>query len=207
MLGVAWNLFLALIPVALAFLIVRLAQMPAVRAHVMAKVGLGALVVIWLAFLPNTCYLLTEWRHYLSELNQSGMYSQWAFGRDHSAMLWLINNAIYFFGYSMFGMITFALAIRPMAQLARRWVPRVWLLGIPLFPLLALGVYLGLVLRYNSWDLVTRPDIVLRTIQNTLVHPFLLPLILVFGAFLWLAYFVLDVWIDGFRVRFTRLPQ
>ena len=65
--NVAWNLFLAVIPVALAFAIARGARRD-MREAGRIRWGLWLpLGVVWLAFLPNSCYLLTEWRQLLRD--------------------------------------------------------------------------------------------------------------------------------------------
>lgn len=199
---VAWNSFLALIPVALAYLLAWLGSMA--RGRALVKFAIVMVGLVWLAFLPNTCYLLTEWRHFLSAIHRESLYTEWSSERDHDAMISLIAYSLFFLAYSMFGMLTFALAIRPVVPLVKRRISRLWVIGIPFFALVSLGVYLGLVLRYNSWDLLNRPDEVWTSVVEATLQPFQLALILIFGAFLWVGYWIFDVWIDGFVQRLRR---
>ncbi len=165
-------------------------------------ISIGPAIVlgaVWLAFLPNTCYLLTEWRHFLDMLYFGGLYHEARLSPD-GAMRFLAYTAFYAL-YSGCGMVCFALAIRPLARALRKRGLRVLVPGIALFVLVALGVYLGLILRYNSWDLVTRPGVIAGSIADVLSRPRLGLFILGFAAFLWVAYNVIDIWIDGLVQR------
>ena len=197
---VIWNTFLAIAPVVLAQVISRMAgqwkRTPTLKI-LAALLGLG-----WLALLPNTCYLLTEWRHYLLTLDADNLYLRSRL--DSNATLWLMIYTAFYFCYSAVGMLAFALAIRPMAQLLKSRGYTAWIWGIPFFLLMSVGVYLGLILRYNSWDLITRPSEVWNSVLELTRHPLLVRFIVVFGGFLWLAYTAIDIWIDGFIGRWKK---
>jgi uncharacterized membrane protein len=106
--------------------------------------------------------------------------------------------------YSAAGALTFALSIRPVkAWMRALGVSTAWG-AAPFFMLVSLGVYLGLVVRFNTWDLFTRPGDVLVTVAGVTDRPLLLATIVFFGLFLWLAYEVNDIWIDGFALRWAR---
>jgi uncharacterized membrane protein len=170
-------------------------------------VGLAVLLalgLVWLAFLPNACYLLTEWRHFLELLNSLQIYQRWQARRDSSAMLQLTTLTLFFFCYSSLGMLAFTLAIRPVVRVLRQYLRTVWPLGIPFFTIVSLGVYLGLVLRYNSWDLLHRPSEVWFAMLAVTMRPALFAMVIAFGLFLWLAYVCIDIWIDGFLLRWQR---
>ena len=62
LLATIWNLFLAALPIALAHALVE--GVPVGRSRI-ATARVAALGVAWLAFLPNSPYLLTEWSHFL----------------------------------------------------------------------------------------------------------------------------------------------
>jgi len=193
-------MFLAAAPVALAQVISWTAGYW--KKTPVLKLLAALLGVAWLAFLPNTCYLLTEWRHYLLTLDASNLYLQSRL--DSGATLRLMLYTAFYFCYSAIGMLAFALAIRPMSRLVRLRGLSAWVAAIPLFLLLSLGVYLGLILRYNSWDLMTRPEQVWGSVLELTRHPMLVRFLVVFGAFLWLAYTAIDIWIDGFISRWRK---
>jgi uncharacterized membrane protein len=199
--NVAWNGVLALIPVGLAYSalwVSRLPGRPVVRRGFMAALGLA-----WLAFLPNTCYLLTEWRHFLFNLDVQDL-----FVRSHNEpflLAQLLGWSAFYLLYSGFGMMTFTLAIRPMESLASRRGAAVWFWTLPFFVALSLGVYLGLVVRLNTWDIFGRPAVVWRSIVQIGGHPRLAAFIVAFGVFLWLTYESIDIWIDGLAERWSRI--
>lgn len=198
--NVLWNGMLASIPVAVAYAFrwVLDKKPTSLRRYAAAT----ALAIIWLVFLPNTCYLLTEWRHYLKLLDTYNLFLR--ANNDSALFILLILGSLFYFLYSAFGMVTFAMAVRPMerAALNRGICIRFW--GFPFFAAVSLGVYLGLVLRFNSWDLATNPGIVWRAIVEIGGQPRLAGFILAFGVFLWIAYECLDIWIDGLRYRLTK---
>lgn len=200
---VSWNAFLALLPVAIAYLIVRLMEMRETD-HQPPFGIIIILICIWLVLLPNTCYLLTEWRHFLEMLESTNLYGRWMRERDPDSIIRLISLTVFFIGYSLFGIVTFMLGTRPLAHLASRRHLNTLFLGCIFFPLMSLGVYLGLVLRLNSWDIVTRPSMVGGAMVKMLSNPYLIVIVIMFAAFLWLSYWLLDIWTDGFLLRWQQ---
>ena len=204
--NVAWNLFLAVIPVVLAFAIARGARRD-IRETGRIRWGLWLpLGVVWLAFLPNSCYLLTEWRHFFDTLTQSQLFMQARQSREGRTDFFIV-TAFYLL-YSGAGLLAFFLAVWPLDRLTRRRLGWVGAALRPLiFPLCALGVYLGLTAgRFNSWDLVHPHRLagLLATTAATLARPALLGFILAFGAILWLFYAAFDIWMDGLAWRLAR---
>ena len=204
--NVLWNLFLALIPVGLAFLIAYGARREKRRTGTIHWGLWLPLGLVWLVFLPNSCYLLTEWRHYLETLTQSALFQQ-AHTQHDQRLDFFIVTGFYLF-YSGAGLLAFFLALWPLDRLTRTrlgWAGAV--LRPLIFPLCALGVYLGLMSgRFNSWDLVHADRLhELLTVAAQVVHrPFLLGLILIFGGALWLFYAVFDLCMDGLAWRMSR---
>jgi len=197
---VSWNTFLALIPVALAYTVAWIGRLS--RRGLVLNILLAILALAWLAFLPNTCYLLTEWRHFLRTLDTSDLYLQSRL--DSRMTLRLMTYTAFYFFYSGIGMLAFTLAIRPVARLWKADGVALWVSAVPLFIMLSIGVYLGLVLRYNTWDLVTRPGTVWASVMALTGRPRLLTFLVVFAIFLWLAYAAIDIWIDGLIARLAR---
>jgi len=155
----------------------------------------------WLVFLPNTCYLLTEWRHFLEVLGYTDLHLRWA--HDGDARLVLMVLTLFYMCYSGIGVLTFTLAIRPVVALARERRLKVWVWGMPFFLLMSVGVYLGLILRFNSWNLLNEFSQVVDSIVEILQRPTLASYVIFFAAFLWLMYAATDIWIDGFVKRFN----
>lgn len=194
---VVWNTFLALIPVASGWAIYALYRRPGRTTAVRSLMVL--LAAVWFAFMPNTCYLLTEWRHFLEVIGYTDLYAKIYISKTAAVRLMLYT--LFYIFYSGIGLLTFALAIRPVVWLMkeRRLTP--WLWAIPFFLLMSLGVYLGLILRLNSWDIFVRPEFVWASIVNTLANPGLMSIVAAFAGFLWLVYLVMDIWIDGLVCR------
>lgn len=195
-----WNLFLAVLPVAAGWLIAAL--LPLTKQSKILWFILLPLAVCWLAFLPNTCYLLTEWRHFLYDPNFQALHERADTFRP--AMIQVAQWGLFYLAYSGFGVVCFAAAIRPIArQMAQRKLqPNLW--AAPFFFLVSLGVYMGLIVRLNSWDIVKRPAYVWSVAVNSLTTPSLLKVILVFALLLWLLYFLMDTWADGLSARLQK---
>lgn len=208
---IVWNLFLAIIPVALGYGVAWCIE----RYSLSGKGGVAwwvwtPLVLAWFAFLPNACYLLTEWRHFLlSPASPIGFMREAAADKDRRLLLTIFTQSWVFFLYTGVGLLAFALSIRPMERLlGKTSVPGAvrLLLGVALFVLTSLGVYLGLIVRLNSWDILRRPLYVLDVAGAVLLVPVRLKAILVFAALLWLLYKFVDIFLDGLALRFKSAP-
>lgn len=168
-----WNLFLAWVPLiaaALAFASARRGGGPLVVA----------LVAVWLLFFPNAPYLLTDFIH----LHGNGPSPLWYDALMLSSFAW---TAL------MLGLVSLYLVhaiVGQKAGAAAGWFVVVCVLGLASF-----GVYLGRFARFNSWDVVTRPHLVLsvirKEIDSPLHDPKMVVALLVLTAFLLVGYLVL----------------
>jgi uncharacterized membrane protein len=197
--NIGWNLFLAAIPVALGYFLLwglgGKGRRRIIPAWVAAPLG-----VIWLAFLPNTCYLLSEWRHLLIDQRWMGVVSA-AQENDRYAMYTLARASLFFLGYSGAGVMMFVLAVRPIERFLRTAGISMIVVAPFLFWLTSLGVYMGLIVRLNSWDLWNRPAHVLDVAANAVTNSTLLGSITVFAILLWALYEAVDLWVDGLADR------
>jgi uncharacterized membrane protein len=169
-----WNLFLAWIPL-----------VAAVAVHDAARRGtklirLLPLAAIWLLFLPNAPYLLTDFIH---------------LGSRDDAPVWF--DIVLFGSFAWTGMLLAFLSIFLMQGVVRRAYGRTWgwiLVGTSLAAS-SFGIYLGRSLRWNSWDAVIRPSALLEDIWARLVDPLAYPrgvgMTLALTAVLWTAYLTL----------------
>lgn len=147
-----WNTWLALIPLTLAYyLFHRNSQRTALW-------WLGALVFI--AFLPNAPYVLTDIIHLIGDIRYG--YSMWI------VTLVLVPQYLLFM---LIGFEAYVLSVIALGRYLQRQGLRavVWV-ELIVHALCAVGVYLGRFRRFNSWDLVTRPDEVLSTTLAHLLH-------------------------------------
>jgi uncharacterized membrane protein len=202
---VLYNLALATIPVVLGFLLAGWFK----QRRVMRR-GLAAffwvlifvpLCLVWLAFLPNTCYLLTEWRHFFTDSPLVQLRDTAVTPRQQ---LEVAKLGFFFLLYSGDGILCYALAIRPVASVLRQARLQPGFFAVPFFLIISLGVYLGLVVRLNSWEIVSHPKAVWFSIVHVFHSPALLKVILVFAILLWILYEIVDAWLDGMLLRFRR---
>jgi uncharacterized membrane protein len=173
-----WNLFLAWIPLIAAVLAFALA-----RLHAGAIVGV--LVAVWLLFFPNAPYVLTDFIH----LHGNGPSPLWYDALMLSSFAW---TAL------MLGFVSLYLIhaiIERHAGTAVGWVVVVCVLGLASF-----GVYLGRFARFNSWDVVTRPHLVVSVIRQEIHSPLhdprMVVALLALTAFLLVGYLVLYTFAD-----------
>ena len=148
---IIWNLFLAFIPWALSFWLFR-------RKVMTRNWGWWMIYIIFIAFLPNAPYLLTDIIH-LIRIIQAG-YSVW--------VITLIFIPLHVFAI-MAGLQFYVLSLINQGHyLKRQGVKRyIFAAEIMTHTLCAIGVYLGRFRRFNSWDLVTQPDVVfLQTLDD-----------------------------------------
>jgi uncharacterized membrane protein len=197
-----WNLFLAIVPVVAAYALAAVARRARIERRPVTAILAIPLGLVWLAFLPNTCYLMTEWRHFLFHPHFQAVRS--ATNPNDLGALRVVKQAAFFAAYSGFGVASFALAIRPVAQMLRNLEIRPWTFAVPFFVTVSLGVYIGLILRLNSWDLALRPRYVVILAASAMLRPALLAVILGYAAVLGLAYLFCDIWIEGLRIRLHR---
>ncbi|KAF0107121.1 MAG: hypothetical protein FD146_1962 [Anaerolineaceae bacterium] len=136
--GLVWNLFLAWIPFALAYLAYMLSWR---RWLVFVAVPLFAF--LWLVFFPNAPYILTDLQH----LGQT----------DSNVPLWY--DVILLVWFSWTGMLLGVVSLNLMQEIIKRHFGR-WLGWIFVFVVAGLssaGVYVGRFIRLNSWDIFQNP--------------------------------------------------
>jgi uncharacterized membrane protein len=136
-----WNLFLALVPLVLARALFGHRER---RRWVLVTGG-----AVFVAFLPNAPYVLTDVLHLPAELSH-------AHGNGWLAAA-LVGQYLVLFAV---GFAAYVLSlVRLERWLADHGVSRRAVLGVDLslHALCAVGIVLGRVFRFNSWDLVTNP--------------------------------------------------
>lgn len=168
---ILWNLFLAFIPLVLSFWLFR---SKAGHHSLLWWVGL----IVFVAFLPNAPYVLTDIIHLIRGVNPG--LSPW--------IIALIVIPVHLFamlsGFEAYVVCLINQGYYLKHQSAGRFV--VWA-ELLVHALCAVGVYLGRFRRFNSWDLVTDPKIVLVRTVNDLTER--RPLLVIFIIFVVLAVF------------------
>jgi uncharacterized membrane protein len=170
----AWNLFLAWIPLVAAVGVYDM-QFRGVRLRRLLPLG-----ALWLLFLPNAPYLLTDLIH---------------LGTRNDAPLWF--DLVLFSAFAWTGAFLGFLSIYLMQVVIRRARGAVWSWAFVGGSLLAsaFGIYLGRSLRWNSWDFVARPEPLLSDVwarlSDPLAHPRTLGMTVALTALLSVMYLVL----------------
>lgn len=154
--NLAWNLVLAWIPFVLALVVYDRARR---RAGPALTLGLGGL---WLLFLPNAPYIVTD-AIWLDDWRWAGV------------PLWY-DLALYVIAAGTGGILGFVSLFLVQRAVARsRGEALGWALAVVSLLLSGVGVYLGRVLRWNSWDLFTRPGDLLADVASGLLDPLAYP--------------------------------
>jgi uncharacterized membrane protein len=141
-----WNLFLAAIPLGISLI------MPRVRSRWAAAL----ILPVWLLFFPNAPYVLTDLIH----LKLSPIVPSWL------DLLMLLS----------FALVSLWMGFESL-RLMHLWVARRsgvfagWCFATATLFLTGFGVYLGRFLRWNSWDILTRPWYLIEDIGERFLFP------------------------------------
>ncbi|PHR11102.1 MAG: hypothetical protein COA40_12275 [Aequorivita sp.] len=130
----AWNLFLAMIPFLISSYLI--------SAKLLKKPVLYLVLTVWLLFLPNAPYLLTDFIHLrLSPLE------------------WIGYDSLMLTVFSVTGLCFYIVSVKEMKQfLFAFFNQKTVLVFLAVLPfLVSFGMYLGRVLRWNSWDILHNP--------------------------------------------------
>lgn len=156
-----WNMFLAAIPTVIVLL---LANADDPHTFVIFLSG-----IIWLLFLPNAYYLLTDFMH----LNPDVLVNQrddkhiasTAYKRGEAAYIY---DSFLLFATTFFGVICGGIALVTFYELiADRWSSIAIVLIAVAIVATAVGVYIGRFGRWNSWDAFLKPWAVIADFLKT----------------------------------------
>jgi uncharacterized membrane protein len=142
-----WNLFLAAIPYAIA------ESMTYLSSRRCPSLALGALGLVWLLFLPNAPYIVTDLVHV-----------------DTSSALHAAFDSGTICAFACAGLVLgYGSLLRVQALVEERIGHAAgWAVALISLVLSAVGVYLGRAQQLNSWDVVARPDRILATMREIL---------------------------------------
>jgi uncharacterized membrane protein len=144
------NLVLAWMPLIFAIRLTRV-----LRHKLWSSWEALALSVIWLVFLPNSFYMISDFIH-LQSVSQSNLV--------YDALI--LTSFIYTgvtIGFSSLFLIHLHLKRRFTSRIAASWV------GLTLF-ISSIAIYFGRDLRWSSWDVLTNPGGLLIDISDRLQH-------------------------------------
>lgn len=177
-----WNLFLAFVPLVASSL---LAIADRRRSPTIVQAGCFAL---WLVFLPNAPYILTDLIHL-----------------RHRPPVPLWYDLALILSYALTGLLLGYTSLAVVQRIVARRFGKAtgWLVAITAMGLSGFGIYLGRFLRWNSWEVLTRPAPLFAYIADCILNPFshtgTVAVTLIFGGALTLGYIALDVFLDDLR--------
>jgi len=145
-----WNLFLALIPLAVSLPLVFIKQ--ASRWNLMT----WPLLAFWLLFFPNAPYMISDLMHIYRPSPMPYWYDPL-----------MLASAAFSGIYS--GFLSLWIVERFLSLHWPRWCVSLSVIAILL--LTGLGIYLGRISRWNSWDILHRPEALFQDIWQLLTHP------------------------------------
>ncbi len=164
-----WNLFLAGVPFGITQLLKQFTSLHSLKF--VSFLGF----ISWLLFLPNSPYIITDLVHLHNDLS------------NH---MWLDLFIVFVFAFN--GLLLGLLSMLDMYSLIRqRYGNRI--AKYTLFKVCLLsgyGIYLGRFLRFNSWDIATKPATLFYQIAHSLKEPRVWLITFAFGGFLWILFSV-----------------
>jgi uncharacterized membrane protein len=145
-----WNLFLAFIPFAIT------QWLPGNSRFVKRKMKMGIVLFVWLLFIPNSFYILTDLFH---------------LDKFDSAPKWF--DLLLIFSFAWNGIVLGIVSIRRTEIILESITGRSFSLFIIFIVmwLKAFGIYIGRYLRFNSWDILTQPFSLFKEMFEVLFHP------------------------------------
>lgn len=170
-----WNLFLAWLPLIFALL-----ACEKVRTGQGRGWRFGALGGAWLLFFPNAPYIFTDVIHVVYRSHRN---------------FWV--DLLLILICAMTGLVLGFVSLYLMQSLVRRRFGQIvsWLFVAAVTGLSGFGIYLGRILRFNSWDVIAQPVKLFNGISTWAANPlassqtFTFPVL--FAIFLLLAYVML----------------
>ena len=172
---IAWNLFLACIPLIISQKIV----------GVKNRWKILLLFCAWLLFLPNAPYIITDFLH----LKQRPPIPYWY-------------DILLLFSAALNGLLLGLASLLTVEKfLIDRYGNKIsTLLIFCSFFLCSFGIYIGRYLRWNSWDIITNPGDIAFDILTRVINPFdhfgTWSVTFLFGSFFYIVYYSIKNFIN-----------
>jgi uncharacterized membrane protein len=146
----AWNLALAWIPFLIALALYDR------NGRRRGRLGQCFLAAGWLLFLPNAPYIVTDFVHV---------------GQIGGAPLWF--DSLMVAAFAGTGMLLCFASLLLVQSVVARTAGAVWgwLMLVPTLLLCSVGIVLGRVYRFNSWDALSRPGELLNVVGDRFADP------------------------------------
>lgn len=179
-----WNLFLAFVPYWITGRMLRDISL------IENKWKFYGLLALWLLFIPNAFYIITDLFH----LSHIGSAPKWY-------------DLLLIFSFAWNGLLCGIISLRRvelmvLVQGAKRFS---LLVVFMVMWLCAFGIYIGRFLRFNSWDVITNPFSLVAEITGMLLHPlehgFAWGMTLVYGVFMTFLYITVQKLTEVFAYK------
>ncbi|NJK69622.1 MAG: DUF1361 domain-containing protein [Microcoleus sp. CSU_2_2] len=116
--------------------------------------------LVFIAFLPNAPYVLTDIIHLIEQIKEG-------------QSVWVVTLALIpqYIAFMLVGVEAYVLSVMSLGYYLKQqgWGKFILPTELTIHALSALGVYLGRFIRFNSWDILTNPDALVNTVMNDLV--------------------------------------
>lgn len=165
-----WNLFLGYIPYSLS---------SKIRTAIPGTFKFYLLFFGWLLFLPNSFYLVTDFVHL-----------------HHNSSLQYLFDAILLSCFTIAGFyagIASLFHINKLLEMKYSTNKSLLLIAVICY-LSSYGIYLGRILRCNSWDILSQPVDLFSTVLNSALNPEMYPFTAILGTF------ILAIYLISFRI-------
>jgi len=142
-----WNLILAYVPFFIS---------NTIKTFPLKSVPFFIAISIWILFLPNAPYIITDIFHLTLQ---------------RSMPIWFDLLLVISFAFN--GLVLFFLSVHDVYTilLKKFSIAKAWIITTCIFFLTGFGVYLGRFLRFNSWDVVSNPNMLMVEIFERIVKP------------------------------------
>ncbi len=148
-----WNLFLAWVPVFFSFRLEHVLQ-----RKLWSSWEAILLTVLWLGFLPNTFYMISDFIH-IQEIRRVDLLY------DTVMMSSFIFNGV------ILGFMSLYTVHRLLLQ-RLKWITSAMVVSAILL-VCSFAIYLGRELRWNTWDVLVNPAGILLDVSDRVLHPML----------------------------------
>ena len=189
--GLVWNLFLAWIPFALAYIAYALSWK---RSWLYLVIPFFAF--LWLIFFPNAPYILTDLQYLNTNVTPVPLWF------DIILLVW----------FSWTGMLLGLISLYLMHEIVHRHFGRWpgWIFVLVVSGLSSAGIYVGRFMRWNSWDIIGNPTGLAMDVLGLVIDPSLrlLAFTTLFAVFFLFVYLTLYTFAHLFREQIEQTtPQ
>jgi uncharacterized membrane protein len=179
-----WNLFLAFVPYWITWWMTRNVSI------IENKIKLLAALAVWLLFIPNSFYIITDLFHLI---------------HVRSTPKWF--DLLLIFSFAWNGILSGIISLRRVEVVLSLLKGNSFSIAVvfAVMWLCAFGIYIGRFLRFNSWDVITDPFSLVAEITDMVFHPvvygYAWGMTLCYAAFMTLLYFTIKKLSESFALK------